>query len=726
MKQITQNYKNGEIKLEEVKIPALKSGGTLVRTHYSLISLGTEGMKAREGKLSYLGKARARPDQVKKVIQSIKQQGLKATYEKVMNKLDSLTPLGYSLSGVVESVSEDNTDFKKGDRVACAGAGYANHAELNYVPKNLMVKIPDNVSFQDAAYTTVGAIAMQGYRQAQMMVDEYACVIGLGLLGQLLSQILRSAGINVIGVDLDKSKCHIAESLGMVYATDPSDSSLIDRIHKLTKGRGVDCVFITSGGNSNGPIELAVDIARDRAKVVIIGKTKIDLDWKTYYEKELDVRFSRSYGPGRYDSNYEEGGIDYPIGYVRWTEQRNMESFLNLIDRRHIKLPQITNEIFPFEDAANIFKKLAEGNLQGIGVLFRYDITQSFDKLVSLKIDERYESLNKSTINVGFIGAGNYASSMLLPHLHRNPDIKLGMVATATALSSQNAVRKFGFLNSTTYYQDIIQDDQIDAVFITTRHKTHAGMVIESLKSYKAIFVEKPLAIQIEDLIKIRDTIIETGNNRLQVGFNRRFSKAIKSICGFWNKRKEIPFICNYRIHAGQMDKGSWYLDSSEGTRFVGEGGHFIDTISYIFQSRPTNVYARSLSPQSESHDDFDNISAIIEYQNGSIANLQYLTQGGNKVPKEYLEIHGGSKSAVMDNFRKNSFYQANKRHNKSFQGIDKGQKAEIEAFMESVINNKPMPFTMDEILDTTVATLAIHKSLQTGQVIDLTKDWDF
>jgi predicted dehydrogenase/threonine dehydrogenase-like Zn-dependent dehydrogenase len=639
----------------------------------------------------------------------------------VINKLDSLTPLGYSISGVVEQVSEDNYEFKTGDRVACAGAGYANHAEINFVPKNLTVKIPENVSMEHAAFTTVGAIAMQGYRQAHMMVDESACVIGLGLLGQLLVKILNSAGINVVGVDLNDSKCRIAEESGAIFTCNPFEPNLSNHINRITKSKGIDVIFITAGGSSNQPVELAVKIARDRGKVVVIGKTKIDIDWKTYYEKELDIRFSRSYGPGRYDPHYEEKGIDYPIGYVRWTEKRNMESFLNLVSSGKINTENIVSFIYPFENASETFTKLSEGKLEGIGILFRYNFSPENIKLRNhIQKSSSATRADKNKLSIGCIGAGNYASSMLLPHLKNHPDVQLDLVCTTTSLTAQNAKRKFGFRRVTTDYLELLNDEHIDAVIVATRHNTHARIVIDAIKLNKPVFVEKPLAIKKEEVIHIIESLQMNNMDILQVGFNRRFSKAIQLVVGFWKNRHEIPFIANYRIHAGKMEQGSWYLDPSEGTRFIGEGGHFIDTLSFLFQSRPIKVYAKSINPQLRNSDDLDNISAVIEYENGSVGNIQYITQGGQKLPKEYLEIHGGGKSALMNNFSSISFYEGSSIKRKKFTNIDKGQKEEISAFIDSMVKGGPNPYSINELIDTTNATLAIHQSLITGQIIDL------
>ncbi len=368
MKIISQNYKTGRIRIEDTRAPALKAGGILVRTRYSLISAGTEGMKVREGKMSLVEKARARPDQVKKVLQSVQQQGLAATLTKVWNKLDTLTPLGYSLAGIVTAVGADAAEFRVGQAVACAGAGYANHAEENYIPRNLAAAVPDGVTLPQAAFATVGAIALQGFRQAQMQLGETACVIGLGLIGQLLAQILRAAGMTVIGLDLAADRCALAVALGAAAAFQPDDAGLPDAVRRLGGGLGADVIFITAAGDTNAPVELAARLGRDRARVVDIGKTRLDLPWKEYYEKEMEVRFSRSYGPGRYDPNYEERGVDYPAGYVRWTEQRNLAAFLQLVARGQVRLDPLIAAIHPFDRAEAVFDARAACGPAGPGI----------------------------------------------------------------------------------------------------------------------------------------------------------------------------------------------------------------------------------------------------------------------------------------------------------------------------------------------------------------------
>jgi predicted dehydrogenase/threonine dehydrogenase-like Zn-dependent dehydrogenase len=729
MKQVSQNYKTGAIRLEQTNVPAVRGGGVLVRTHYSVVSAGTEGMKVKEGKMSYLGKARARPDQVKKVLNTLRQQGLVATYQKVMNKLDKLTPLGYSLSGEVIGVGSGAEEFHVGQRVACGGAGYANHAEVNFVPKNLVVPIPDSVSMKHAAFATVGAIAMQGFRQAEMQLGETACVVGLGLLGQLLVQILRAAGVHVIGVDIVEARCELALKCGAASAMKPDDSGLSNTIGRMTDGHGVDAVFITAGGSSNGPLELAVSIARDRARIVDIGKTKLDLPWNDCYMKELDMRFSRSYGPGRYDPRYEEQGFDYPIGYVRWTERRNMSSFLELLAEGRVQLEPIISSVRSFQEAEHVYQELADGKGDSLGTVFEYPLEEDFRKSLPTATVARATSAGSrvdGVVRLAAIGAGNYASTMLLPHLKVNNDVLLDSVATASGLSGKDAMRKFGFQHATTNHKELLENPDVNAVVIATRHSSHARMVVEALHAGKAVYVEKPLALSLEEVRAIRKAIAEADNDRLMVGFNRRFAPAVSNIATRF-KKLQAPTTVHYRIHAGQLESGSWYLDSKEGSRFVGEGGHFIDTVSFISDSRPVTVFAQSLRPDKPMSDDLENVTIVIQYENGSVGNILYLTQGGSKSPKEYLEVFGGGLTAQMHNFESVTYYEGD-HSSKSRWRVNKGQKEEMDAYVECVKSAKPMPISLTELIDTTLATLAVVESLKTGapvRIADLYKVTD-
>ncbi len=726
MKIISQNYKTGRIRIEDTRAPALKAGGILVRTRYSLISAGTEGMKVREGKMSLVEKARARPDQVKKVLQSVQQQGLAATLTKVWNKLDTLTPLGYSLAGIVTAVGADAAEFRVGQAVACAGAGYANHAEENYIPRNLAAAVPDGVTLPQAAFATVGAIALQGFRQAQMQLGETACVIGLGLIGQLLAQILRAAGMTVIGLDLAADRCALAVALGAAAAFQPDDAGLPDAVRRLGGGLGADVIFITAAGDTNAPVELAARLGRDRARVVDIGKTRLDLPWKEYYEKEMEVRFSRSYGPGRYDPNYEERGVDYPAGYVRWTEQRNLAAFLQLVARGQVRLDPLIAAIHPFDRAEAVFDALAAGGTAGPGILFEYPPANPAPVRPAPPPAPTAAAGRppiQGPVRFGVIGAGNYASTMLLPHLAARNDARLIAVCTATALSGANARRKFPFERAESDYSAVLAAPDIDAVLIATRHAAHATMTAAALRAGKAVFVEKPLALDRAGLEQVREAAAASGNDRLQVGFNRRFAPLIRQAADFFRTRAG-PLVMNYRVHAGQLDRNSWYLDPAEGSRFIGEAGHFLDVFAFLTGARPVTVFAAAPQPAQPTPDDAENLAVTVSYSDGSVGNLLYLTQGGGKTPKEWLEIFGGGRTAQLDNFAGLSLFDGSSRRRVRARGVDKGQRGELAAFIGAVQSGGAMPIALDSLLDTTLATLAAAESARSGRPVPLAEMW--
>ena len=691
MKQMTQNYKTGDIKLVEVPVPALKSGGVLVRTQYSLVSMGTESIKIQESKMSLVGKARARPEHVEKVLQSVVQQGAITTYKKVMNRLDSLTPLGYSLCGIVVEAGSGVHEFIAGRRVACGGDRYAHHAEFNWVPKNLSVAVPDSVSSEHAAFTTVGAIAMQAFRQSQANLGETACVIGLGLVGQLLVQIIRSAGLQVFGVDPSAERCELAMKMGAIDCCSPEPTNFRTMAARLNDMNGADCVFLAVGGKTNQPVEQAAQIARDRARVVDIGKCKLDLPWGPYYEKELEVVFSRSYGPGRYDPTYEEEGIDYPSGYVRWTERRNMACFLNLLAQGSINLEPLVSRVVPFGEAADVYKQIGEGSDPGLGVVFQYPKSNSttgdvLERRISAAVLTPEPAVNGEKtplerVRLGFVGCGNYATTMILPHLKQRSNVELVEVATATALSAANAQKRFGFERISTDYRGLLSDTAIDAVMIMTRHHNHAAIVCEALQAGKAVFVEKPLAIDAKQLRLIVTTMEETGNRRLMVGFNRRFAKTLIRLKESWGKMVG-PLILRYTVNAGQPEKDSWYLQTNmEGSRFIGEACHFIDAASWWLNGDPLEVFA------SRTTDDPDNIVATLFYSDGSMAEIAYLTKGNPSFPKETLEVFGEGKVARLSNFsRTERWYSGSRRTNRSIAGADKGQKQEVEAFIAAAL----------------------------------------
>ena len=718
MKQVAQNYKSGELTVLDVPAPACRPGGVLVQSLFSLISAGTELMKVSEAKMSMAGMARARPDQVRKVLDSVTQQGALTTYKKVMTRLDSYTPLGYSLCGVVTEVGRGAEEFEVGQIVAAAGNEYALHAEFNWIPANLCVPVPRGVSPVHAAFSTVGAIAMHGVRRAEVQLGDTACVIGLGLVGQLVTRLLVASGVRVAGLDLMEDRCRLAEAAGATLCAPPTPEGMeavAGVLAGLTSGRGADHVFLTAGGPSNGPVEAAARLARDRAKVIDIGKTRLDLPWNSYYDKELDVRFSRSYGPGRYDDRYELEGIDYPAGYVRWTERRNLECFLSLIARKEIEVETLVSGVFPIEKAATVYDDLQSGMAGAVGVLLEYparvpdSAATAVSRVMPAGGGRAPREVASGQLAVGFIGAGNYATSMLLPHLTRLENVRLSHVATTRSLSAVNAQRRFGFGTASTTAEAVLADASLDAIFIATRHSSHAGLVCRALRTGRAVFVEKPLALTRAELDQIVETVVETGNDRLMVGFNRRFAPLLATMkerfgpaCGTSAAR--------YLINAGRLEEGSWYLNSEqEGSRFGGEGGHFIDTLSWWAGSLPTEVQAAHGPTPGD-------VLATIRFASGACGTIAYVTDGNARYPKETLDVAGGGQNARLDNFRKVAVWTGRKRSTaRSRGGQDKGQRHELTEFVTACLAGGAMPIPLDSLLATTKATIAVGESLSSG-----------
>ncbi|MBE1581432.1 bi-domain-containing oxidoreductase [Amycolatopsis roodepoortensis] len=717
MKQVVQNYKSGELALLDVEVPACKPGGVLVRTAYSLISTGTEMMKVSEASLSLVGKAKARPDQVAKVMQSVATNGLGATYRKAMNKLDSYTPLGYSLCGVVEEVGAGIDDVAVGDYVACAGNEHALHAELNWVPKNLYTKVPDGVDPRHAAFGTVGSIAMQGVRQGEPQIGDIALVIGLGLIGQLVVQLLVASGVRVVGVDPDPARCALAERLGALKCGDPGSGVVDTAVAEISSGHGVDQVYLAAGGSTNEPVELAAKLARDRGRVIDIGKCSLNLPWNAYYEKELDVRFSRSYGPGRYDPEYELEGRDYPIGQVRWTERRNLECVVDLMGSGRLDVEPLISHVSAFSDAVETYRKLDEGELKAVAVLFEYEkrAATTTEPVTSVDLPKPVTSRavpKIDTLRVAFIGAGNYASSMLLPHLVQEEYLDLFEVVTTSALSGANAKRKFGFARASTDVDAMLEDESIHAVFIVTRHSSHAELTRRALLAGKAVFVEKPLALSEKELEIVLGAIEESGNDRLQVGFNRRFAPLLNEAMRQFGPRIG-PASVRYLVNAGQLDANSWYNQAdSEGSRFAGEGGHFIDTVSWLLGSDPVSVYATA----TPGHQD---LQILLRYPDGSTASIAYTTSGSSAFPKETIDLTADGKVLKFDDFARASVFGRKKWASSRIpKGRDKGQAAELEAFIGALNTGVAMPVSVESLVSTTLATLAVNRSLETGMPV--------
>ncbi|MCX4831971.1 bi-domain-containing oxidoreductase [Streptomyces sp. NBC_01016] len=724
MKQVVQNYKSGELAVLDVPVPGCKPGGVLVRTSYSLISTGTELMKVSEAGMSMVGKARSRPDQVAKVMQSVASNGLPATYRKVMGKLDSYTPLGYSLCGVVEQVGAGIDDVAVGDVVACAGNEHALHAELNWVPKNLYARVPDGLAPRHAAFGTVGSIALQGVRQGEPQLGEVALVIGLGLIGQLVVQLLAASGVRVVGADPDPVRCELAERVGAAACGDPESPAVETAVAELTGGHGVDQVYLAAGGGSNQPVELAARLCRDRGRVVDIGKCRLDLPWNAYYEKELDVRFSRSYGPGRYDPSYELEGRDYPIGYVRWTERRNLACFLDLLALGRVDVEPLVSHVADFDDAVETYQSLKDGELKAVAVLFKYpEQTVEAEAEAPAVIVPAVAVSTKRTaparpantpVRLAFVGAGNYATSMLLPHLVQREGVELSTVVTTTALSAANAQRKFGFGEATTDLDAVLGDKSVDAVFVVTRHSSHAELTRKALLAGKAVFVEKPLALTEGELADVLAAVEESGNDRLQVGFNRRFAPLLREAKERFGARTG-PANLRYLVNAGRLDHGSWYLQQgTQGSRFAGEGGHFIDTASWLLEADPVSVY--TVAPSGN-----EDLQVVLRYPDGSTATISYVTTGPAAFPKETLDLVADGRALRLDDFVRASVYGRKRWVSSRLpKARDKGQNAELAAFVRAVRSGGPMPVPLESLVATTAATLAVGTGLASGAPVTL------
>lgn len=714
MKQVTLNYKTNELRLLEVPEPVVQPKCVLVRTAYSAVSLGTEGMKVTRASKGLLAMARERPDQVKQLIRTVRREGPAAAYRKAMNKLDVPNPLGYSLAGTVEAVGEGVTEFQVGDRVACAGEGIAAHAEFVCVPKNLCARVPAEVPLDQAAFATIGAIAMQGVRQTAPMVGETVAVIGLGIVGQLALQILRANGCRVVAIDLDPAKCEMAKQFGAVAAIARNDEHLDRHVLAATDGRGVDAALVTAATASNDPIRLGVNICRDRGTVVVLGIVGMDVQFEKAVKKEINIKLSRSYGPGRYDPVYEQQGVDYPIGYVRWTEQRNMESFLALIATGAIDLAPIITDRVSFEHAADAYEKVKNrGSSHLLGVVFEYPANAARKVLVT----HRSAAPVTGAVHVGVIGAGNFARSTLLPELKSVPNVELRAVANATGLSARATADRFRFGYSTASSEQVLDDPQIDLVIIATRHDSHARLVIEALKRNKAVFVEKPLALTRAELQEIIDAQRESGG-RLMVGFNRRFAEPTARVREMVRGRSEAVVI-NYRVNAGFLAPDHWLHDPLVGGgRIIGEACHFIDWMRSVVGSPVRSVLASSMSNGGVYCN--DNVAVQLGFHDGSIGNLIYCANGNAGLPKEFAEVFCQGSAAVLDDYRTVTTYIGDRRRVHKSSRQDKGHAAEMKLLVEAVRNGTELPIPFVELVEVTHATFAVLESMAEGVRVDL------
>ena len=719
MKQLLQNLRTGETSVADVPSPTCKSGMALVSTAASLVSAGTERMVVEFAEKNLVGKARSRPDLVLQIIDKARREGLLTTIDAAFNRLDQPMPLGYSSAGTIIAVGEDLQGFKVGDRVACAGGGYAVHAEYSIVPKNLLTHLPEHVDFESAAFATLGAIALHGFRLSESQLGERVAVIGLGILGLLAAGIATAAGCKVLGIDLDPRRVALAESMGFEAVL---REQAVETSRKCSRGHGCDAVLICADTPSDDPVTLAGELARDRAMVVAIGAVGLNIPRKLYFEKEISFINSRSYGPGRYDAKYEEKGCDYPIGYVRWTEGRNLEAFVDLMaeDRLDVK-PLITHR-FPIEEAPQAYELITGKTIQPfLGVLLTYQPDEALKAQRSaLPVNASGSTKqNPSTCNLGVFGAGNFASAVMLPAVRKVPGVNLKGIVSGSGLSAHHAARKFGFEYATDDEAKILDDPNINTVAILTRHHLHSDQTVAALKAGKHVFVEKPLALNREQLSAIREQLQQTENSLLTVGFNRRFAPLAQQLAEFISQRKE-PMIVHYRVNAGYIPLTHWLHDPAEGGgRIIGEGCHFVDFLTFLVGQTPLTVTAHSIPEEGRYLE--DNIVLNFTFPDGSLGMLSYLANGDKAFPKERVEVFASGRVAVLDDFRSLEMAQNGTRKIvRSRFRQDKGHRAIWEAFSQSIIRGTPPPIPYDQIFGVTEATFAAIMALRARKTIQI------
>lgn len=720
MKQVLQNNKTGRMSVTDVPTPIVQQGRVLVRASASLISAGTERMAVDEGKKSLIERARERPELVKQVIEKAKNEGFLKTFNAVRSKLGSSTALGYSAAGIVVDVGDDVTEFSIGDRVACAGAGYASHAEVLSVPKNLCVRLPDGVSFDAGAFGTLGAIALQGVRLADPTLGESIVVIGLGLLGQITVQLLKANGCRVFGIDLDPLKVELARELGADSAA-LSDENVKRAVLDWSRGRGADAVLITAGTPSNQPIELAGEISRLKGRVVAVGMVGMDVPRNLYFKRELSLMVSMSYGPGRYDPEYEERGHDYPFAYVRWTENRNIEAFLDLVGEGRVNVERLITHRFSIEEGERAYQLIAgETKEPYLGIVLQYDTERELERRIEVKRSEKASASAEASnaVRVGMIGAGVYAQAMLLP-FYKAEGVDFRAITTASGVSARDIAEKYGFNYCATSADDVLDDADVNLVVVATRHDLHAELVRRALLKGKHVFVEKPLALSDEELEGVLDAAANSAG-QVMVGFNRRFSPLARAAREFFNGR-QAPLSISYRVNAGRIPKSHWLQDPREGGgRIIGEVCHFIDLMQYLTGSLVTRIYAESITSRNQEMVDEDNSFITLRFADGSNGSIAYLSEGDKAMPKERVEIFSEGKSFVLDDFRSATSYRNGREESTKPRQQDKGQADETRAVCEVVLTASPAPIALDDLAATTRATFRIRESLRTGQVVNV------
>ncbi|RFP12386.1 oxidoreductase [Duganella sp. BJB488] len=716
MKQITQTLKTGIVEINDVPIPTLTDKFVLVRNAASVISAGTEKTKIDMGKKSLLQKAMARPDLVRQVLKKMQNEGLGKTLQTVTSRLNSPSPLGYSCAGTVVAAGGLVDGIQPGDRVACGGVNYANHAEFVAVPKNLLVKVPANVSDEEAAFATVGSISLQGVRLAAPQLGETFLVLGLGLLGQIAVQLLRANGCTVIANDLDPAQVARAEGFGAIGAGPGVD--LANLCAQLTGGHGVDGVLVCAGTASNQPIELCGAVTREKGRVVVVGAVRMDIPREDYFKKEISVVISRSYGPGRYDPFYEENGNDYPLPYVRFTEQRNMATFLDLVSQGKVDVRSLISHRYPVDRAADAYHLIEGAKTEPyLGIVIQYAAAAG-QAPAAARIATASAPVTRAKIGLSFFGAGNYATASLLPLLKHMDQVEFRGLVTASGRTAQGVARQFGFAFCAGAFDELHAADT-DAVLITTRHDTHAGATVASLRAGKHVYVEKPLALTVAELATVRQALA-AGASQLMVGFNRRFAPSTQDVRQHF-AAVQSPLVVCIRVNAGAIPADHWIQDPLlGGGRVIGEACHFVDLASALVGADPLRVSTVGSAKRQVSAMLNDNVIITLSYPNGSIATIVYTADGAKAMHKERVEVFGGGRSAVIDDFRETTLYVGdNKVQVNKLSTQDKGQKAMLAQWVAGLAAGTPC-VPAATLLASSLATILAVESLALGTALEL------
>lgn len=708
MKQIL--IKKGKAIVDEIPAPTVSPGNVLVKVAYSCISAGTEMTGIKSSGQTIIQRALRQPQNIKKGLNMIKQKGILKTKNILQSTLESGSPTGYSAAGTVVEVGAQVKDIKIGDRVACAGAGYANHAEYIEIPKNLVVKIPKDLSFKEASTVTLGSIAMQGVRRAEVKLGENIAIIGMGILGQLASQMVTAAGARVIAIDLDDRRLTIAKANRAKYILNPTKDNIVEETIKITEGYGVDSVIITAATSSKEPLAQAFQMCRKKGRVVLVGVVGMEINREDIYKKELDFYISTSYGPGRYDPIYEEKGIDYPYNYVRWTENRNMQEYLKMLSEGKIKLNNIIEKVYKIEEATKAYQEFEKEENKALIVLLKYK--QNLENKMNRRVEVNSQfKLKNDKIKVALIGAGSFAKGMHLPNLEKlNNFYDIYAIMSRTGSNATSIARQYKAKYATTNYQEILNDPNVDMVMICTRHNLHAQYSIEAMKKGKALFVEKPMALNKKEMEEAFKTIQKTGLPYL-VGFNRRFSKYAVEIKKHIKKRIN-PMIINYRMNAGYIPLNHWVHTEEGGGRIIGEACHIFDLFNYFIDAEIDSISVNSLNPKTKNISSRDNVIVTLKYKEGSICTLTYTALGDESYPKESLEIYFDNKIITMNDYKSLKGYGI-KMANINSKLSDKGHCEELIAFSQAIKDGTKYPIPLWQIEQATKISFAVEDEIK-------------